>query len=99
MNPPSRTRERPTRVRTFLHWRVLAPVLAGAIAPKCLLCVAAYIGGGAALFGLRPELCGASSSSAMTFLPPLAGAALGASIAAWRHRRRPPASPSPRALD
>lgn len=100
MNPPSRTRERLTRVRPFLHWRVLAPVLVGAVAPKCLLCAAGYIAGGAALFGLRLELCGAGrSGSAVTFLPSLAGAILGASFVAWRRVRRSRASARLQTLD
>lgn len=52
-----------------------------ALAPKCLLCLAAYAGLGAA-FGLGgPEICGASSGVAeswMTWLP-LSGVTLGAS--------------------
>jgi hypothetical protein len=94
MNPPSpRPRDRLADVRPLLHWRVLAPVLGGAIAPKCLLCAAAYIASGAALFGSRAELCGDAEDrgAAMLFVP-LAGAALGAGFAAWRHVRRSRAS-------
>lgn len=98
--PPSHTRDRFARVRSLLHWRVLAPVLGGAVMPKCLLCAAAYTAGGAALFGTRPELCGeAGGSDAVAFLAPLAGAMIGAAFAVWRQVRRPHASPRRRALD
>lgn len=92
MNPPpqSHTRDRLARIRPLLHWRVLAPVLGGAVMPKCLLCAAAYAGGGAALLGIGPELCGDDGRNGAAWLvPPLIGATLGAGVAVWRRRRRP----------
>lgn len=75
-------------------------MLGGAVMPKCLLCAAAYVGGGAALAGIGPELCGDDSrNGAALLLPPLIGATLGASVAVWRQVRRPHASPRRRALD
>ncbi len=98
--PPSHTHDRFARLRPLRHWRVLALVLGGAVAPKCLLCAAAYTVGGAALFGARPELCGeAGGSGDAAFLAPLASALLGASFAAWRQIRRSRASPRGHALD
>ncbi|HLP25163.1 MAG TPA: hypothetical protein VK477_05770 [Acidobacteriota bacterium] len=79
---------------------MLAPVLGGAMMPKCLLCGVAYIAGGAALFGTGPELCGETSGDgAATLFAPLAGALLGAGFAVWRHVRRSRASPPGHSLD
>jgi hypothetical protein len=52
-----------------------------ALAPKCLLCLAAYAGLGAALGLGGPEICGASSGVAESWIPwlPLSGIVLGAS--------------------
>lgn len=54
----------PSRVETVrraIRWFPLTAIVA--LVPKCLLCLAAYAGGGAA-FGLTfggPEICGAST--------------------------------------
>jgi hypothetical protein len=51
-----------------------------ALAPKCALCVAAYVGLGAALRFGGPEICGASGAAAghwLLWLPAL-GLAVGA---------------------
>lgn len=74
--------------------RWLAPAAALAVTPKCLLCVLAYAGLGAAL-GLRgPEICGAPSGSVSLWMSLLTwfGATLGgiaaiASIAKYSVRR------------
>ena len=61
-NPPppaDRLARQPARIR---GWLVPAALLA--LAPKCLLCVVAYVGLGAALRFGGPELCGAPGSSA-----------------------------------
>jgi hypothetical protein len=74
--------------RRRLGWRDLAPVLAFAAAPKCLLCAFAYVAGGAALLSRRPVWCGAEPSGGWPSLwPPLLGAGLGAVLVYWRHRR------------
>lgn len=64
----------------------LAGVTLFALAPKCVLCLAAYAGLGA-LVGLRfaPDVCGAHPASPT---PALLGLALlGASLALWTWRR------------
>lgn len=53
------TTRRPARLR---GWLVPAALLA--LAPKCLLCVAAYVGLGAMLGLGGPELCGTSGNDA-----------------------------------
>ena len=68
--------------------RLLAPVALLALAPKCLLCVAAYAGIGAALGLGGPELCGAPAGAWAPMLL-ISGAVLGCSVFAvvrWRRR-------------
>src|SRR4051812_11594704 len=43
--------------------RCLVPAALLAVTPKCLLCVLAYAGLGAALGVARPEICGASDGT------------------------------------
>ena len=82
----------PRLAETLRHpVRWLAPAALLALAPKCLLCVAAYAGIGAALGLGAPELCGAPVGTAGTWTPWLliAGAVLGCSVFAllrWRRR-------------
>jgi len=52
--------------------RWLLPATALALAPKCLLCVLAYAGLGAALGLGGPELCGAPAGSPASWAPSLA---------------------------
>jgi hypothetical protein len=80
----------PSRIKSFrrsVSWLLPATLLA--LTPKCLLCLAAYAGIGAALGLGGPEICGATESSAMqpwtaSFL--LGGAALSAVGLYARHR-------------
>jgi hypothetical protein len=51
--------------------RWLAPVALVALAPKCLLCVAAYAGLGAALGLGGREMCGATAGPPGTWVSPL----------------------------
>jgi hypothetical protein len=72
MNPPSAAR--PERRR--LSWVATLTLLA---APKCLLCLGAWLGLGALFAG--PELCGAAESFSWTaWLVPLG---LGVALGAW----------------
>jgi len=59
------------------HWLVSGVALA--LAPKCLLCLAAYAGAGAALGLGGPELCGAPAASGGSWsgLLPAVGVAAG----------------------
>lgn len=60
------------------HW--LLPATALALVPKCLACLAAYAGLGAA-FGLGgPELCGATTRSPGSAVLALATAALAGAL-------------------
>jgi len=59
-NPPTPSRQSGFSRRTA---RWLAPAALLALAPKCLLCVLAYFGLGAALGLGGPEICGASGGS------------------------------------
>jgi hypothetical protein len=86
---PSRRVELPVRaVRWFLPTALLA------LAPKCLLCAAAYVGLGAALGLGGPELCGATNSpvtwaSSLAWLGVVGVLATFASLAMRRSSRRP----------
>jgi hypothetical protein len=61
--------------------RWLLPTALLALAPKCLLCVAAYVGLGTAL-GLRtPEICGASADSVGAWATSLTWLAIAAAVA------------------
>ncbi|HWA26407.1 MAG TPA: hypothetical protein VG734_12175 [Lacunisphaera sp.] len=53
--PPVKTHSRPAR------WLVTLALLA--LAPKCVVCAAAYVGLGALLAFGGPELCGATSAA------------------------------------
>jgi len=80
-----------------LSLRSLAPAALLALAPKCVLCVLAYAGIGAAL-GIRvPEICGEATGPRGPWAPSLAafGVALGIAIvlAGLRWRRNPRESP------
>lgn len=54
-------RSRGKRWRRAVRW--FAPVTVLALAPKCFVCAAAYLGLGAALGLGGPEFCGASQAS------------------------------------
>lgn len=71
--------------------RWLAPAAALALAPKCLLCLAAYLGLGAALGIAGPEFCGAASSSAASWVALILGASvvIAGVFTLWLHRRHP----------
>jgi hypothetical protein len=58
---PSRRTEYFRFVRGTVRWLLPAALLA--LMPKCLLCLAAYAGIGAALGFGGPEICGASSDT------------------------------------
>ncbi len=78
--------QRTDTVRGWLRWVSAAALFA--LAPKCLVCLVAYAGLGAAL-GLKlggPEFCGAPASPLTAVLPllALAGAAVG--IVLFRRR-------------
>jgi hypothetical protein len=60
VNPPTPSRQSELSRRGA---RLLAPAALLAIAPKCLLCLLAYVGLGAALGLGGPELCGASGGA------------------------------------
>jgi sulfite exporter TauE/SafE len=69
--------------------RWLLPAALFVLAPKCVLCLLAYAGIGAALGLSGPEICGASSSSTMslwTTVFVLGGAALSVIGLYARHR-------------
>ena len=56
MKPPSQ----PPRKRLF-RWRDLMPLALVAFAPKCFLCIGAYLTGASVLF-FGPEWCGANNN-------------------------------------
>lgn len=61
-------------IRSTRGWLIPAALLA--LAPKCVLCLLAYAGLGAALGLSGPEICGATSSTIshwIPWLPVLAG--------------------------
>jgi hypothetical protein len=72
----------------YVRWLLPAALLA--LMPKCLLCLAAYAGIGAALGLGGPEICGASSRTMGLWVCSLAlgGLALGVTALYIRHRRR-----------
>jgi hypothetical protein len=67
---PSRT----NRVHRAARW--LLGIAALVLAPKCLLCVAGYIGLGALLGITGPEFCGVASTGAPGWRLPVIGAGL-----------------------
>lgn len=79
-------RLRPADVlRRTRGWLIPAALLA--LAPKCVLCLLAYAGAGAALGLGGPELCGAAAGPAGQWLWLLAGAGAVLGLVAWRRRR------------
>jgi hypothetical protein len=66
--------------RSAARW--FLPTAALALAPKCLLCVAAYAGLGALLGIGGPEICGAPGSPPLAWGVRLATVAAGVSISA-----------------
>jgi hypothetical protein len=66
-------------LRPRLRW--LAPATLAALAPKCLLCVAAYAGLGAALGLGGREMCGTTAASPGAWASPLG--VLGAALAVF----------------
>jgi hypothetical protein len=73
--------------RRAVRW--LLPTAALALVPKCLLCLAAYLGLGAALGVSGPEFCGAPRDTFpiwMGFV--LAFGVFVSAVSAWRTRRR-----------
>jgi hypothetical protein len=69
----------------------LMPAVLLALAPKCLLCVAAYLGLGAVLRFGGPELCGASGNGAghwLVWLPALGLTAGAIGLFVRSHLRR-----------
>jgi len=84
-------------VRRAVHWLVPAALLA--LTPKCLLCVLAYAGVGAALGLGGPEICGGSggspgarASSLALFGVAFGIAGLGAGLRRRRNQKTPEAS-------
>lgn len=76
-----------------VRWLLSGAALA--LAPKCLLCAAAYLGFGAALGLTGPELCGAAPAAPTGWLlPALAWGGLVMGIFAWRIRPRRPGAVS-----
>lgn len=62
-----------------------------ALTPKCLVCVAAYLGLGATLGVTRPEICGGSSgNSHVWMLFPVSAGAIAVVIRRLRTRHQPP---------
>ena len=94
MSPPRAEFPPPSRVNGAVRWLLPAALLA--LVPKCVLCLIAYAGLGAALGVGGPEICGASPStgSSEMWASSLAwfGGALGviALFAAARCRRSAP---------
>jgi len=84
--------QRPIRLARICGWS--APALLLAFAPKCVLCVLAYVGLGSALGLGGPELCGGPAGSTGPWATWLlgSGAALGifGFLAAHLNRRSPP---------
>jgi len=68
-----------------------------AITPKCLMCVLAYVGLGAALGFGGPEICGASGgtqapwASSLALLGAVCGSGAFGILAGWRRVRSAPA--------
>jgi len=89
ISPPMHL-HRPKFSRRAVRW--LWPAALLALTPKCLLCVLAYAGLGAALGAGGPEICGGSAESLATWATVLAwlGLALGlgaiGSLASYRRR-------------
>jgi MYXO-CTERM domain-containing protein len=77
----------PSAERGRRRWLIAGALVA--LAPKCVLCVAAYAGAAFALGRALPDLCGASSEppSHLAWLFPAAGAVLiGVGLLASRRR-------------
>jgi len=59
-----------SRYRRAVRWLLPAALLA--LTPKCVMCVVAYVGLGAALGLGGPELCGASANATASWMTSLA---------------------------
>ncbi|HYD85625.1 MAG TPA: hypothetical protein VEA63_16270, partial [Opitutus sp.] len=70
--------------RRAARWLLPAAVLA--FTPKCLLCVAAYVGLGAALGLATPELCGGAANASTTWASSLAWLGLICGLSAFGFR-------------
>lgn len=72
-----------SRVGRAVRW--LLPTALLALTPKCLLCVAAYVGLGAALGLGGPEMCGAPAGLTPSWASSLAwlGGAAGLGVIGW----------------
>lgn len=85
-----------SRAGRAVRW--LLPTALFALTPKCLLCVAAYAGLGAALGLGGPEICGASAGSRDSWASSLAwlGVAVGLGAIGFLvgHRSRRASSPA-----
>ncbi len=68
----------PELLRRRVPW--LAPVALLALAPKCLLCVLAYLGLATALVRGGPELCGAAAGATGPGIARLAAVAVAAGV-------------------
>lgn len=68
--------------KPWRRWGVggLLPAVLFALAPKCLVCVAAYVAAGAAFRFGGPEICGATAGSGTCWLAWLAALGLAAGI-------------------
>lgn len=94
MTATTMSRSRGKRIaRRLTWWAVAALVIA---TPKCLLCVAGYLGVAAALGLGAPALCGAHPSGNMTPVTVAAAAGVVLIVAAGRHwsSRRARSSPN-----
>lgn len=78
MTPSPRGRE---SGRWLFRW--IVPGALVALAPKCVLCLAAYLGLGVALGGTGAEICGASGSEAIRSVAWLPAGILMLSLGAW----------------
>ena len=83
MSRPSKLSRRPDRIRHAARWWWPAVLLA--LTPKCVLCLLAYGGLGAALGVSGPEICGALSGSeaAVAWTSVLAWFGVAGRLGAW----------------
>ncbi len=74
------------RIEVFSRSRVvrwLLPTALLALTPKCLLCVLAYAGVGAAIGVGGPEICGASAGLSSSWTASLAWLGVAGGLGAW----------------